>query len=128
MREIKFRVFTRNQMIIFTLFSAVPALFTWRNLIIPELQNNEPLMQFIGLQDMNDVDLYDGDIVRATSYGESNIYQIKYMGDDGYPAFDLVPHVDCDCNAISHYEAIGTIEIIGNIYENPELLPSSNTR
>ena len=47
---------------------------------------------------------------------------VVWMGDKGYPAFDLNPHIDCDCNGLSYCMAEGEIEIIGNIYEHPELL------
>ncbi len=77
--------------------------------------------QFIGLPDKNKKPIYEGDIVKCEENGEERVYKVGFIG-DGYPAFDLVPHVDCDSNGISHYNAAGTIEVIGSIHENPETL------
>ena len=41
--------------------------------------------------------------------------------DEYYPAFDLKGH-DMEVNALSSAKNNGDIEVIGNIYENPELL------
>ena len=48
---------------------------------------------------------------------------VVIWGSDSYPAFDLKDNYDFDSNAFSFIFNEGwTIEIIGNIYENPELL------
>ena len=85
-----------------------------------EVENVE-LSQYTGLKDKDGVEIFEGDIVRS---GYDEVYQIKYMGDRGYPAFDVVPDIAADCNGLS-YLLDGSedgLEVIGNIYENSELL------
>ena len=79
------------------------------------------LMQFTELKDKNGKEIYDGDIVIAWSQGVKGTFEIKRRIDGLwllYPAWKdgqfwyLSPTED----------SRETIEIIGNIYENHELL------
>ena len=80
----------------------------------------------------NDREIYEGDIVRVWIYqdedepelNESKVCKVVWCGDD-YPAFDLEPSYAEESNSLSHIMAGAdgeTIEVIGNIHENPELL------
>lgn len=107
------------------------------------------LMQHTGLKDSKGVEIYEGDIVKvwqdwwnysdytaeelADIEGEPNddftIHQVKYLGDTGYPAYDLTPYVDVESNNLSHFlsgEEGTRLEVIGNKFENPELLEAEN--
>lgn len=87
------------------------------------LNDQNILMQFIGMHDSNGTEIYEGDIVKcSTEDGDDGAYKIEYHADRDYPAFDLVPPVDCDSNGLSYYTAVGRIDVIGNIYQHPELL------
>lgn len=96
------------------------------------------LIQYTGLKDKNGKDIYEGDILRFPA--------IDSWEKENYSAFEVFYH-DNDCadnhvgfqmNRMHNYGAIAggfcghqflpkvtaKFEIIGNIYENPELLSS----
>ena len=87
--------------------------------------NSLNLMQFTGLQDDNDTDIYEGDIIQ---------YYISAPWDDEVPLLvtgEITfgnPFFGCFCVKSESdatgclYEYFNTAKIIGNIYENPELL------
>lgn len=80
------------------------------------------LMQSTGLKDKNSVEVFQGDIVRCTRGCPHEVvwlqeYAGMYIG--GMPAWYL--------SGLSEgYAWTGDEEIIGNIYENPELLEQAN--
>jgi uncharacterized phage protein (TIGR01671 family) len=87
------------------------------------------LMQYTGLKDKNGKEIYEGDILKSLSqvFSEENqdalISEVYYH--DSYAAFYLLAsNRDFEINeplaqSIHNYEIL---EVIGNIYENPELL------
>lgn len=69
------------------------------------------LIQYTGLKDENGVEIYQGDIVRT--FGES--FVVFYSQEQvGY----LLKDIDGCLETIRSYR----VEVLGNIYENPELL------
>lgn len=84
--------------------------------------DNYVLMQSTGLKDKNSVEVFQGDIVRCTRGCPHEVvwlqeYAGMYVG--GMPAWYL--------SGLSEgYAWTGEEEIIGNIYENPELLEPTN--
>ena len=91
--------------------------------------NDAVLMEYTGLHDKNRQDIYESDILRVTTGedGESYIATVKWFGDTDYPAFDLegIPvawNYDANALATIFQSGVETCEVIGNIYENYELL------
>lgn len=105
------------------------------------------IMQFTGLKDRNKKDIYEGDILQGVKKEQRDIngkdaYTLKEVirwNNGGFEIFnkpiqgayikfpDMVIENFMWCEEMGHgrnryYYQIDDIEVIGNIYENPELL------
>ena len=83
---------------------------------VEDIEKSPFLMQYTGLKDKNGKEIYEGDIVKLSN---GKVSQISYVYDgwwfDGY---------DNDIIWEDRKNDFRHIEVIGNIYENPELLKS----
>lgn len=82
------------------------------------------LMQSTGLKDIHDKDIYVGDIIKYKRYP----YGFAYIGVVGYNTIGLIQKDD-EIGLILTFAGMGvenidlrSLEVIGNIYENSELL------
>jgi len=94
---------------------------TWDELQDKSLQ----IMQFTGLKDKNGKEVYEGDIVTEN---RELIYQVIWCDDKFRLGFRL-KSINGDGLLYSFEEVFGygeRGEIIGNIYDNPDLLKESN--
>lgn len=81
------------------------------------------LMQFTGLKDKHRKEIYEGDIIKLDdpNWGYGGMYDKEH---DGYFYREVALEHGCFCfkNGSKLYNVNRQSEIIGNIYENPELL------
>ena len=83
----------------------------------------ETVGQYTGLKDRNDKKIFEGDIVQWKDENFNNYTSVvEWCGEKwNYPAFDLAKH-DYECNGLQYVHEDCIIEVIGTIYDNPELL------
>jgi uncharacterized phage protein (TIGR01671 family) len=75
---------------------------------------NMEIMQYTGLKDKNGKEIYEGDIINLSSW-EPSVYLVAW--DRG--AFYMAKK---NLEEVGDIKYVESGEIIGNIYENPELL------
>ena len=117
MREIKFRAWESE--FHKTHPNPTPNMIEWKYLRTwsPMSWGNIPLMQYTGLKDKNGVEIYEGDIVEEYfgAYGnvcfENGCFVLEILEDTNRP---LAHYIMADFG--------NKCEVIGNIYENKELL------
>lgn len=135
MREIKFRMWSKEYQQMFNMdhlqaMYAVGARMAKKyvpgvaesDVVMPEIgvslpfQEDAILMQYVGTKDKYDNEIYDGDIVKD----QHGIGEVKWLQE--HCAF-VVRTIDQ--HAYHYLESDGRLlntQVIGNIYENPELL------
>ena len=80
--------------------------------------NKIDLMQYTGLEDKNNKEIYEGDIVKLRA--NHGIGVIKYSDEWGAFVVEYVKSKPLAVLGMHYYKE--DIEILGNIYENPELM------
>ena len=116
MREIRFRAYDKkeNEMFYSSMYQDKTSMAYGLSNFLSECSDIEDtLMQYTGLKDKDGVEIYEGDILKLKESKEK--YEIRYLGN----RFVLCKYD----NIVFEDEAyFSEREVIGNIYENKELL------
>ena len=90
------------------------------NIIKSRSRNDFTLMQYTGLKDKNGKEIYEGDIVECLFYNNLNIPIEKVLSvifkNGSFGVFDGKDF------KVFGSDSTKSIEVIGNVYENPELI------
>lgn len=128
-RKIKFRAYRKSTQ---TTHNVLAIDFENKSVLLSdgetEAMADVDLRQDTGLKDQHEREIYEGDILRVTSKdGESYVATVIWFGNEGYPAFDLagIPapwYYESNALSTIFESGVETCTVIGNIFENPELL------
>jgi uncharacterized phage protein (TIGR01671 family) len=94
--------------------------------------NTVYLMQYTGLKDKNGVEIYEGDVVRRHEAApewkdkepSSRLFQVRWSAEGAWFELDhAAPWADgTNWSPMNAHQTAQYVEVIGNIYENSELL------
>jgi len=108
-REIKFRAWTGS---VFRSWEDIKKVTGFHHWLFGE-EKRVVLMQYTGLKDKNGKEIYEGDILYGTNPNGMHNCVWECVSLENFHHYQETEE------AINEY---GNIEVIGNIYENPELL------
>lgn len=123
MREIKFRARTRghNGPARWVYWSVLKDCMC--DIVVGHDMDKETLCEWSGREDTEGVDIYEGDEVEAAIYVDETPQNLVVEYRDTCFVIDYEDS-ESDCVPVGHF--VGTIKVIGNIHENPELLKTGN--
>jgi len=122
-REIKFRAFDKVNKYMMDIFDNDND--DW---FLPSWKNTHEVMQYTGLKDSKEKEIYEGDIVEIETYSYEepensykgvvhiSVYGFSVLGEDDMGTKDYYNLLEIEGSYLTE------IEVVGNIYENPELL------
>lgn len=127
-REIKFRVWDKvakqmsPEFVLFGEFLLVGAIHAWQHEFRKEpdsleMLNDLEVMQFTGLHDKNGKEIYEGDICWTYEHGIGNLNRTVVFKDGSF----CLQHPNMLTVELRGWKP-DYIEIIGNVYSNPEMI------
>ena len=111
-REIKFRAWAKGDKVMVDSMTLNNTQFLGVN--FATIDSNLIIMQYTGLKDKNGKEIYEGDILKYRNI----IKEVKWYKRNIH--FEFSPHPDIEDYKLNAWHNL--FEIIGNIYENKELL------
>ena len=88
-------------------------------------ESGHPVMQYSSFKDKHGIEIYEGDIIEYSSGGKAKVvfHEGAFMGYDGYASSSEEAYLLLKCPEETPFEgAKFEVEVIGNIYENKDLL------
>ena len=142
MREIKFRAWDKiDHKMYFNIGFSMIGIQVYEDENVPEVilldrgRDCFELMQYTGLKDKDGKEIYEGDIVRSTvkrcsscdcgNFTLIRILQVECQSFGGKITFDsfVLYNKEENCRwGANVLDSLGELKVIGNIYENPDLL------
>ena len=113
MKKIKLRAYIDGRMAYFSLMDIDECHITNESVEFARLPDDEDIMVYTGLKDRNGKEIYEGDILQDAD-DETNV---------GEAGFELGRfYCTCEMGTDFYKWVYRHGEVIGNIYENPEIL------
>ncbi len=90
--------------------------------------DNIELMQYTGLKDKNGNEIYEGDIVKGTKRNGTKYWEINFISVVKFTNENKKSKFNIYVNEYKEFDfsACFGLEVIGNIYENKELLENAS--
>lgn len=122
-REIKFRAWDKFKDVPDMVYFDLDILQEGKTVLIGSIVDTE-LMQYTGLKDKNGTPIFEGDVVRENTeaFGKSDLHYIVGFDRGRFTLTEIGSGYD----RLGIWNVNHNMEVIGNVFESPELLSSDN--